>query len=82
MGDVMGDLNTKRCRVLGMDTSDGTTVIRAQGPLSELRTYATGLRSITQGRGTYTLEFDHYEEVPAHMLASVVAEAKKEKEAK
>ncbi|MHB9090658.1 MAG: elongation factor G [Chloroflexota bacterium] len=82
MGDVMGDLNTKRCRVLGMDTSDGVSVIKALGPLAELRTYATDLRSITQGRGTYTLEFDHYEEVPSHMLASVVSEAKKEKEAK
>jgi len=82
MGDVMSDLNSKRCRVLGMDTSDGISVIKAQGPLAELRTYATDLRSITQGRGTYTMEFSHYEEVPAHLAGSVVAEAKKEKEAK
>ncbi len=80
MGDVISDLNSKRCRVLGMDTTDGTSEIKAQGPLAELRTYATELRSITQGRGTYTLEFSHYEEVPAHMLAQVVAEAKKDKE--
>lgn len=82
MGDVMSDLNGKRCRVLGMDTHDGITEIKAQGPLTELRTYATDLRSITQGRGTYTLEFSHYEEVPAHIATTVVAEAKKEKEGK
>ncbi|MHB1132639.1 MAG: elongation factor G [Chloroflexota bacterium] len=82
MGDVMSDLNSKRCRVLGMDTSDDSSVIRAVGPLSELRTYATDLRSLTGGRGTYSLEFDHYEEVPAHLTANIVAEAKKEREAK
>ena len=82
MGDVMGGLNSKRCRVLGMDTSDAVSVIKAVGPLAELRTYATDLRSITAGRGTYTLEFDHYEEVPAHLTAGIVAEAKKEREAK
>ena len=82
MGDVMSDLNSKRCRVLGMETSDGISVIKAQGPLSELRTYATDLRSITQGRGTYTMEFSHYEEVPAHLASGVIAEAKKEREAK
>ena len=82
MGDVMSGLNSKRCRVLGMDTSDGISVIRAVGPLAELRTYATDLRSITGGRGTYTMEFDHYEEVPAHLTAAIVAEAKKEREAK
>lgn len=82
MGDVMSDLNSKRCRVLGMDTQDNISVIKAQGPMAELRTYATDLRSITGGRGTYTLEFDHYEEVPTHLMPAIVAEAKKEREAK
>ncbi|MDA8219542.1 MAG: elongation factor G, partial [Dehalococcoidales bacterium] len=82
MGDVMGELNSKRCRVLGMETGDGLSVIKAVGPLAELRTYATDLRSITQGRGTYTLEFSHYEEVPASLVPNIVAEAKKERENK
>jgi elongation factor G len=82
MGDVMSDLNSKRCRVMGMDTNDGISTIKAQGPLSELRTYATDLRSITQGRGTYTMTYSHYEEVPAHLTGAVVAEAKKEREAR
>ncbi len=82
MGDVMSDLNSKRCRVLGMETSDGISVIKAQGPLAELRTYATDLRSLTQGRGTYTMEFSHYEEVPSHLVGAIIAEAKKEREQK
>lgn len=82
MGDVMSDLNGKRCRVMGMDTSDGISTIKAQGPLAELRTYATDLRSFTQGRGTYSMTFSHYEEVPAHLTAAIVAERKKEREAK
>src|SRR3990172_3572607 len=65
-GDVMGDLNTKRARVLGMTPEDGTTVIEAHVPLAEVQRYSTTLRSITQGRGFFTMEFDHYEEVPQH----------------
>jgi len=80
-GDVIGDLNTKRARVLGMDPQNGKTVIHAQAPLAEMQRYATDLRSITQGRGTFTVEFDHYEEVPAHEAQRIIAAAKKEKEA-
>ena len=81
MGDVIGDLNGKRARVLGTIPQDGSTVIEAQAPLAEVLRYATDLRSMTQGRGTYTMEFSHYEEVPAHIAQKVIAEAKKEKEA-
>ena len=79
VGDVMGDLNTKRARVLGMDAHGGVSVVEAQAPLAEIQRYATDLRSLTQGRGTYTMEFSHYEEVPAHITQQIVAEAKKEK---
>ena len=79
VGDVMGDLNTKRARVMGMNPHGGFSVIEAQAPLAEIQRYATDLRSLTQGRGTYTMEFDHYEEVPAHIAQQVMAEAKKEK---
>jgi elongation factor G len=77
MGDVMGDLNSKRARVLGMEPQDGLSVIKAQAPLAEMQHYAADLRSITQGRGLYTMEFSHYEEVPAHLAQQVIAEAKK-----
>jgi elongation factor G len=82
MGDVMSDLNTKRARVLGMEPQDGVSLIRAQAPLAEMLRYSTDLRSITQGRGTFSMEFSHYEEVPAHIAQNVITEAKKAKEAK
>ena len=72
-GEIMGDLNAKRGKILGMNPEgNGTTIIEAEVPQSEILKYATDLRSITQGRGSYTLEFDHYEEVPAHLLDKVV----------
>ena len=72
-GEIMGDLNGKRGKILGMNPEgNGTTIIEAEVPQSEMLKYATDLRSITQGRGSYTLEFDHYEEVPNHMLDRVV----------
>jgi elongation factor G len=77
VGDVMSDLNGKRARVQGMDPDNGTTTIHAQAPLAEIQRYATDLRSITQGRGTYSMEFSHYEEVPAHAAQQVIAESKK-----
>ncbi|MCL5960324.1 MAG: elongation factor G [Chloroflexi bacterium] len=77
MGDVMGDLNSKRARVLGMEPQDGMSIIKALAPLAEMQHYAADLRSITQGRGLYTMEFSHYEEVPAHEAQSIIAEAKK-----
>ena len=81
-GDVMSDLNTKRARVQGMNPLGGSTTIVAQVPQAEMLRYATDLRSITQGRGTYTMSFSHYEEVPAHIGQQVIAQRKKELEEK
>jgi len=77
-GDVMSDLNGKRARVQGMNPTDGSNVIEAQAPLAEIQKYAIDLRSITQGRGNYTMEFSHYEEVPAHLAQKIIEESKKE----
>lgn len=81
-GDVISDLNGKRAKVHGMVPDDGLTVISAEAPQAEIQRYATDLRSLTQGRGTFTTEFDHYEEVPAHIAQKVIEEAKKEAEAR
>lgn len=78
MGDIIGDLNKKRGRIMGMDPEDGMQRIRAQAPLSELFRYAIDLRSMTQGRGDFVMEFDHYEEVPANIADQVIAASKKE----
>ena len=79
-GDVIGDLNTKRGRVLGMSPGDGGNVITAQAPYAELLHYAIDLRSITQGRGSFSMEFSYYDEVPAHIAQRVIVEAKTSKE--
>jgi elongation factor G len=73
MGDILGDLNTRRARVQGMDTEKGHSVVTAQVPLAEMQRYTTDLRSMTGGRGLFTMEFDHYEVVPAHIMADVIA---------
>jgi elongation factor G len=78
-GDVIGDLNSKRGKIIGMIPENGETIIEAEAPQSELLRYATDLRSQTQGRGTYSLEFDHYEGAPAQMTQRLVEEAKKAK---
>ncbi len=75
-GDVIGDLNGKRGRILGMIPGNGNTVVEAEVPQAELLRYATDLRSITQGRGAYTVEFDHYEVVPQNITQRVIEEAK------
>jgi elongation factor G len=80
-GDVIGDLNAKRGRVLGMDpTGGGRTRIHAQVPQAEMTRYSIDLRSITGGRGMFTMSFSHYEEVPSHLAERVIAESQKEKE--
>jgi elongation factor G len=76
-GDIASDLNTKRGRVLGMNPSDGVNVIEAQAPYAELLRYAIDLRSMTQGRASFAMEFDHYEEVPAHLTQKITADTKK-----
>ena len=78
-GDIIGDLNGKRARVLGMNPEEGTNVIEAQAPLAEILRYAIDLKSITQGRGSYTVEFSHYEETPAQTTQKIVAERQAEK---
>jgi elongation factor G len=80
MGDVLGDLNTKRARVQGMEQQRGNSIVTAQAPLAEMQRYATDLRSITQGRGIFSMEFSHYEEVPGHLVEGIIAEAKREAE--
>jgi len=76
-GDITSDLNTKRGRVFGMNPANGVNVIEAQAPYAELLRYALNLRSLTQGRGSFAMEFDHYEEVPAHLSQKIIAEGKK-----
>ena len=76
MGDVMGDMNSRRGRVLGMDSRGRNQIIRAQAPLAEVQRYATDLRSMTSGRGTFTMQFHHYEEVPDIIAQKVIADYK------
>jgi elongation factor G len=79
-GDVMGDLNGRRARVQGMNPAGGYTTIEAQVPQAEMLRYATELRSMTQGRGIYSMQFSHYEEVPPHAAQKVIEERKKAQE--
>jgi elongation factor G len=81
VGDVIGDLNSRRGRPQGMEPVGAMTEIKAEVPMSEMLTYAPDLRSITQGQGDYTLEFLRYEEVPGHLAQRLVAEAGSEREA-
>lgn len=80
MGDIMGDLNSRRGRVLGMDSQGKNQVINAHVPMAEFLTYAPDLNSMTGGRGMYTMEFSHYDEVPAQIAEKVVAEVNASKE--
>lgn len=79
MGDIMGDMPTRRGRVAGMEPQgDGTQIIKAQVPLAEMYGYSIDLRSMTQGRGEFTMEYSHYEEVPANIAEKIIEEHKKE----
>ena len=78
MGDVMGDFNTRRGRVQGMDQKNNRTVIHAMVPLAEILRYGTDLRSMTQGRGVYTIEFDHFEQMPSYLAETVISQHKHE----
>ncbi len=80
MGDVIGDLNARRGRVLGMDAKDGSQVIKAQVPLMEVQKYALDLNALTGGRGTFTMRFSHYEEVPPALAEKIIAATKQEQE--
>jgi len=81
VGDVIGDLNSRRGRPLGMDASGGMSEVKAEVPMAEMLSYAPDLRSITGGRGEFTMEFLRYEEVPGHLAGKVVDEARAESEA-
>ena len=72
MGDVMGDINSRRGRIEGMESRTGVQVIRGFVPLAEMFGYATDLRSKTQGRGVYTMQFSHYEEVPKSIAQEIM----------
>ena len=78
MGDVMSDFNTRRGRVQGMEQRGNRTIVNAQVPQAEITRYGTDLRSMTQGRGIYSIEFDHYDPVPSHMIDQIVAENERE----
>jgi len=80
MGDVIGDLNSRRGRVLGMDTNGTNQIIKGQVPLAEILKYAPDLRSMTSGRGNFTYTDSHYEEVPSYIADKIIAESKKETE--
>ncbi|MGD0280338.1 MAG: elongation factor G [Smithella sp.] len=80
MGDVIGDLNSRRGRVQGMDTNGTNQVIKGQVPLAEILKYAPDLRSMTSGRGNFTYTESHYEEVPSYIAEKIIAESKKEEE--
>lgn len=75
VGDVMGDLNSRRGKVMGMDSSDGMEIINAQVPHAEVQSYATDLTSMTGGLGSFSISFSHYEEVPGQIAEKIIAEA-------
>jgi elongation factor G len=80
VGDVMGDLSSRRGRPLGTEAVGGMTEVKAEVPMAEILTYAPDLRSLTGGQGEYTMEFLRYEEVPAHLAQKVVDKAHEEEE--
>jgi elongation factor G len=78
LGDVMGDINKRRGRIMGTDNENGTTIVQAEVPLSEIKTYTMELRSLTRGSGKFVSEFLGYEDVPPMLVDKIVAEAQKE----
>ena len=80
MGDILGDMNTRRARVLGMDQEGSKSIVRAEVPLGEMQSYAADLRSMTQGRGLFSMKFQQYGRVPGHMLDELVSKLRKEHE--
>ncbi|MCP4268471.1 MAG: elongation factor G, partial [Candidatus Brocadiaceae bacterium] len=80
MGDVTGSLSSKRGRVQGMDSYGDLQVVKAGIPMEEVKNYETELKSMTSGRGSFTMEFSHYDIVPSHLVPAIIAQAKKEVE--
>jgi elongation factor G len=81
VGDVIGDLNSRRGRPLGMEPKGSLQVVKAEVPMAEMLSYAPDLRAITGGRGEYTMELARYEEVPGHLAQKVVDSARQEEQA-
>ena len=79
VGDIMGDLNSRRGRIVGVEAKGHNQVVKATAPMAEILRYAPDLRSMTGGRGTFTMEFSHYEEVPAHIAPKIIEQANKER---
>jgi elongation factor G len=77
-GDVVGDINSKRGRVLGMDSEDGSRIVNAEVPMAEMQRYSVDLRSMTGGRGSFELEFSHYDPAPPQTVQKVIAASKTE----
>src|SRR5260370_17050519 len=80
VGDLMGDLNSRRGRMEGVDAEGDNETLHARVPLAEMLTYGSTLRSITQGRGSFHMEYSHYEEVPRSLQDKIIAESKKAQE--
>ena len=80
MGDIMGDMNKRRGRIMGMNQVDGMQKLEAEAPLAEMFKYATDLRSMTQARGNFTMTFERYEEVPANVAQKIIENAAKDEE--
>ncbi|MFQ5584058.1 MAG: elongation factor G, partial [Calditrichia bacterium] len=80
MGDVMGDISSRRGKIMGMDSDGRFQIIKAKVPLAELHKYSTTLRSMTQGQGLFQQKFSHYEEVPGDLAQKIIEKAKQEKE--
>jgi elongation factor G len=82
MGDIMGNLNGRRGKVQGMEQKGNMRILKAVVPMAEMLDFEPTLTSITGGRGSFLMEFSHYEEVPAHLQQKIIAEAVKEGRAK
>ncbi|MDQ2938926.1 MAG: elongation factor G, partial [Actinomycetota bacterium] len=82
VGDVIGDLNSRRGRPLGMEPKGSATEVKAEAPMAEVLDYAPDLRSISGGRADYTMEFERYEEVPSHLAEKVISAARDTEEVK
>jgi elongation factor G len=78
LGDIMSDFNTKRGKILGTEPDDGVQIVHAQVPEAEMLKFALDLRSITQGRGSFTMKLSHYDEMPSHLARGLIDEFQKE----
>jgi len=78
VGDIMGDINSKRGKILGIDADDNNQNIRAEVPMSEVLNYAADINSMTSGRGVFSMKFDHYDGVPEHLKTKIIEMAKED----